>query len=246
MWAAVFGVALMGVLNPLRLSAILLVISRPRPIQNLFAFWIGAMTIALPAVLIPILVLHDIQLVASYVHELATSPMVRRIQLGLGILLLAGVALMVVRIAAQQRKHAPALVASQTGALPAAPSAADEPASRRLRGRAREAWERGSPWVAAGVGFISAPAPDAVLMVLAVILTSGAALGIQVTAGIAYVFAMLAVAELALVAYLVTPAKTEGALRRVHDWALTHRRQVVTAVLALVGLGLTAAGMGIA
>jgi hypothetical protein len=231
MWAAVFGVALMGALNPVRLSAVLLVVSRARSAQNLVAFWLGALIVAVPAILIPVFALHDVAFVESVVHRLNTSTAARRVQLGAGVLFLSMAAVVLVNIvrrpARQSAMHAPE-------------------AARRFLSRARGAWEHGSLWVAVVIGMISAPAPDAVLMVLAVILTSGAAIGMQVTAGITYVLAMLVVVETVLVSYLIAPAKTERALHRVHDWVLAHRRQVLTAVLTMVGLGLTLTGLGVA
>lgn len=248
MWAAVFVIALMGALNPVRLSAILLVVSRPRTLQNLLVFWAGAMIIALPAVVVPLLVLHDVAVVQSVVDKLSSSATVRHVQLGIGLCFLAMAAVVVIGIvrSRHQRTSEAALVGASKGALHAEAmssgvGSAGGRAVQRLRLRAHDAWERGSLWISLAIGLISAPAPDAVLMVLAVILTSGAAIGIQLTAGVSYVVAMLVVVEAVLVSYVVTPAKTERALQKVHGWAAAHRRQVLAAVLTMVGLGLTIA-----
>jgi Sap, sulfolipid-1-addressing protein len=75
-------------------------------------------------------------------------------------------------------------------------------AIRRLLGRAHNAWESGSLWVALviGMGF-GRPAPDVALFVLAIIVASGAAIGTQVSAAIAFVVGVLAVVEITLVSY---------------------------------------------
>jgi hypothetical protein len=83
-----------------------------------------------------------------------------------------------------------------------------------------------------------------VLLVLTTIMASGAAIGTQVSAAIAWVVVMFAVVEIILLSYLVTPAKTQAVLRLLHDWALAHRRQVVVATFAAVGVALVAHGMG--
>ncbi|MCZ8382748.1 GAP family protein [Mycobacterium sp. CPCC 205372] len=258
-----FGVALMGALNPLRLSAILLMISRPRPVRSLLAFWVGAVTVAVSLVLVPMFVLHDVQQVESLVREIGSSPVTRYIKLGAGLVLLTMAVLMLISLlrrpgatvsesvsvtataqntASHDDSHTPATGRHRA---PAESSAAtdDGPPIRRMIGRTQEAWKRGSLWMALVIGFMSAPAPDAVLLVLAVVLTSGASIGIQLSAGITYIVSMLVVVEAVIVSYAIIPARTECVLGRVRDWALRYRRQVVTAVLAMVGVGLTVTGI---
>jgi hypothetical protein len=56
---------------------------------------------------------------------------------------------------------------------------------------------------------------------------------------------MLAVVEIILVSYLVTPAKTQAVLRALHDRVLQpYRRQILIALFALIGVALVAKGMG--
>jgi hypothetical protein len=82
-------------------------------------------------------------------------------------------------------------------------------------------------------------------LVLTTIMASGAAIGTQVSLAIAWVVGMFAVVEIILVSYLVSPTKTETALRRLHDWVLAHRRQAWIAIIAVVGVALLAYGMGV-
>ena len=187
----------------------------------------------------------------------------------MGVLVLSIAALMAVRFAARQRarprgrnwaqlqtpgdntstlvrdSNTPAAISRLLGP---AQDAATEGGSaiRRLATRARDAWENGSLWVAFVIGLAMGPSLDAVgvLFVLAIIVASGAAIGMQVSAGIAFLVGVLAVEEIILVSNLVTPAKTQTALRRLHDWALAHRRKLLVATLAVVGVSLIAQGMG--
>jgi hypothetical protein len=55
---------------------------------------------------------------------------------------------------------------------------------------------------------------------------------------------MLTVEEIILVSNLARPAKTQQFLRRLHDWALAHRRKLMVAIFAVVGVSLMAQGMG--
>ncbi|HEY6646169.1 MAG TPA: GAP family protein, partial [Mycobacterium sp.] len=84
-----------------------------------------------------------------------------------------------------------------------------------------------------------------VLLVDTIIVGSGAAIGTQVIAVIAFVFAMLAVFEIVLISYLVAPARTQAILRPVHDWALVHRQHVLIALFVLVGIWQVITGLGI-
>jgi hypothetical protein len=117
-------------------------------------------------------------------------------------------------------------------------------AFQRLLGRAHNAWENGSLWVAFVIGLANFPAPDVVLMLLAIIVASGAAVATQVSAAVVFIIGILAVAEITLVSYLVTPAKTEAGLRWLHDWAWAHRRKILIAVAATGGISLVANGLG--
>src|ERR1700761_3352401 len=54
----VIAMALIAASNPIRLGIALLLISRPRPMLNLFTFWLGAMTMATTAGLGVLTVMH--------------------------------------------------------------------------------------------------------------------------------------------------------------------------------------------
>jgi hypothetical protein len=88
------------------------------------------------------------------------------------------------------------------------------------------------------------PAADEGAFILAIIIASGAAIGTQVSATIAFVVGTLSVVEIILVSYLATPAKTQAVLRLLHDWVRTHRRQVVVAMFAVDGVLAVANGIG--
>jgi hypothetical protein len=264
MWSSVLVLALLGALNPVRVGLILLVISRPRPVQNLLAYWIGCLIESVYALLVPLMVLHFTPTFSSFAHDLANpatvaSSTARHIQIGMGVLALSIAALMTVRISARQRAHLPTPGANTSTLVldsntPTAISrllgrAQDAPtegrsAIRRLLGRAHNAWENGSLWVSVVIGLLSGLQADGVLYVLLIIVPSGAAIGTQVSAAIAFVVGMLAVAEIMLVSYLATPAKTQAVVQLLHDWARAHRRKILVAMFAVVGVALVANGMG--
>ncbi|BBZ47095.1 hypothetical protein MPRM_43760 [Mycobacterium parmense] len=242
-------------LDPVRLGVNLLLISRPRPAQNLLVYWIGCVLASLLLLLVPILVLHFTPAFSSLVHDMAdphtrASSTLRHAEIVLGALVLAIAALIAARHLVRRRVPVPAgaaetpnpisrLLGAESGSEAGAGSG-----GRRLLGRARNAWEGGSLWVALAIGFWAGPNPSLVIFALATILASGAAIGTQVSAAVAFIVETLAVVEIVLLCDVFAPARTEAALRRVHDWARAYRRQILVAMLTLVGLALVAQGTG--
>ena len=97
---------LLVVLNPFLLAIILLIVSRPRPVQNLFAYWVGCMITNLPIFLVPLVALHVIPSFANFAHDLAApAPGVtlKPIQLGAGLVMLLVSGLVAMRHRKQQR-----------------------------------------------------------------------------------------------------------------------------------------------
>ena len=121
----------------------------------------------------------------------------------------------------------------------------DAPPRGGLLGRAQRAWESGALWVAAVIGFWAGPNPSLVLFALTTILASGAAIGTQIGVALVFIVVSLAVVEVVLLCNVVSPVKTQAALRKVHDWVGGYRQQIVVAIMTLVGLAFVAQGTGL-
>lgn len=263
MWGPVLGMALLWALNPVLLGLVLLLISRPRPMQNLVACWVGCLITNVPALLVPLLMLHVMPVFRSTAHNLAnagSNSTARHIQLGMGVIALSISGVVAVRSRARQRERVSTPVGdSSTVVLDAnTPTAISPPqgrdqdgstgrgsAIRRLVDRVNNAWENGALWVALVTGMTFLPGPAMVLFVDTTVVASGASIGTQIIAAIAFVVGALAVFEITLVSYLITPAKTQAVLRPLHEWALAHRPQVFAAIFAAVGLSLMARATGV-
>jgi hypothetical protein len=252
-------------IDPLRLGLILLLISRPRPLQSLLAYWAGAIFVSAIYMLVPLMALHAIPSFRSFTKKIAASataatfanPTVQHIQLGLGAIALLIAAFMAIRLRAGQHAYAATpggttstvVADSNTTAMspPLGPTQ-DAPRQgpiRRLRARALGAWESESPRAALLVGLASGPPPVTVLLVLTTVMASEAAIGAQISITIAWIFGMFAIVEIILVSYLASPRKTETAMRLLHNWVLAHRRRVWIAMIAVVGVVLLTYGMGV-
>src|SRR6201996_8127228 len=113
MWSSVVVLALPIALDPVRLGVNLLLVSRPRPAQNLLVYWIGCVAASCLLLLVPLLVLRFTPMFSTFVHDLANpnpaaSSTVRHVEVALGVLILAIAALMAVRLVMRRRAKVPA------------------------------------------------------------------------------------------------------------------------------------------
>lgn len=253
--------ALITVPDPLRLIATFLVISRPRPAQNLFAYWAGAVILNGGVLLVPLIVLYFTPSLRSFVQGLASptsagGTTVQPLPFALGVVSLVIAALLAYRIWTRRRVSLAATSGGATEELinePAPPPAsrfdgiedwATEGKSviRRLLGRIYRAWTGGSLWVSLLMGLTYSPVQ--VSIALTIIAASTATLGTQLLAAIAFVVIMLALVEIILVSYLIAPVRTEAVIRPFHDWAQAHTQQLLAGISAVAGLFLIAQGLG--
>jgi len=262
MWSEVLGLALLAALNPMLLGLILLVISRPRPAQNLFVYWVGCLIVNVPAFLVSLMVLRWVPAFASFARDMSTADpgsSIKPFQLTVGVVALSVAGLMVVRLWVRRRTRVPAPLGAgaesasvlvldsdeaTADSLPQGPLARVRAASRTVFRRGRDAWDNGALWVALVFGMGYLPPPPLVLLVDTVVVGSGATVGTQVVAVIAFVLVMLAMLEVVLIVHLVAPSRTQAVLRPVHEWALDHRQHVLIALFTLVGLLMVLTGTG--
>lgn len=261
MWGPLMVGALFTALNPVRLAVVALVISRPRPLANLFAYWVGALVLGIPFMLVPLFVLHSAPAIESFTQGLGSSSTIKHVQVGIGVVALSLAALMLARSRSRQLA-----TVSESSSEPAAvtvaaappvpfsrlltrdpePTSANGSPFRRLLRRARRSWDDGSLWVAGLLGGLTGgPSLDGIVMGTAVIVTSGASTATQVSAAIVFVLAMLVLVEIVLMCAAVVPEKTGEALQVVHDWVEAHRRRIVVALYLAIGIALIAHGFGV-
>ena len=137
-WSPVLVLALMLALDPLRLGLLLLLITRPRPVHSLLVYWVGAMTVSVPYMLVPLIVLHVTPGFRSFAQHACLprsifgSPTARHIQIGMGVVALLIAALMAIRLRASQRAYVatPANTASPLVAESNTPTAISQPLDR--------------------------------------------------------------------------------------------------------------------
>jgi hypothetical protein len=243
MWGMVLLIAFGASLDPMRMGIAVLLISRPRPVLTLLAFWLGGMTTGVTVALFMLWLVRDVaSAVSQHVAAMANSAIVAPLQIAGGVVALLIGAKIAVSLSA--RRRAPVLVSA--GDAPAPMLAPNAPnAFSRVSGRVRDALEGGNLWVSFVVGLGSATPPIETLIVFTAILASGAAVGVQFSAAMVFTVVTLAVIEIPLLTYLVTPAKTQAVMLQLQGWIRARRTLVAAIFLIVTGVALVATGIGV-
>ena len=239
MCSAVFVLSLLVAMDPVRIGIMALLISRPRPILNLLAFWLGGMAAGIATALVVLLFLRDLTLsVMRVVLSAISSPTVAYIQVGIGVLTVWIAALVAARFWA--RRRAVPVTGGEPSALLLEPNT---PTGRRrlsIRGRL----EGGSLVVAFVAGLGLATPPVEYLAAIIAILASGATAASQVGAALMFTLVAFTVVEVPLVSYLATPAKTLAVVQRLNSWISARRQALSAVVVAAFAVVLVVTGMG--
>lgn len=239
----VLVLALMMATDPVRLGVTLLLISRPRPILNLLAYWLGAMLVGVTAAVVVLTMMRDFApTLLQNLSSLAATPVVRHAQIAFGVLALLLAALTTAGLPARQPLRVPVSVGGDPSALLLQPSTPT--GISQLLGRARRVLGGESLWVALAAGIGTGPAPLEYLVALTAILAMGGAIGTQISAAVVFNVVMLAVCEITLVSYLATPTRTLAIIDQLNSWVRTHRRRILSLMIGVAGVCLVVTGSG--
>lgn len=198
-------------LEPFRIGMTVLMLNRPRPQLQLFAFLCGGFAMGMSVGLVVLFVLRQRLLESTHF----TLPKVQ--------LVLGGLAL---------------ISATYLWLRPGPEDGDDEGWMSRL---GRRLTQGGSLWVAAVAGLaIALPSFD-FLAVLAVILASGSGAATQIAALVTFHVVAFTLVEIPLIAFLVAPQRTLAAMTSLNEWMRRRRRREVAVLLAVVGVILLAA-----
>lgn len=228
--------ALAAMVDPLRIGITALVVSRPRPVLQLSAFWLGSLAMGLGVGLGALFLLREPALVfMAHMEARAASSGAALVQIAVGALALMLALMVAIRVPVRLRARLPDDAAQARGGTSNAFS--------RLSSRAGDALKGESLWVAFVAGAWLAT-PLQYIAALAAILASSAPAATQVGAVIAYLLVTLAFAEIPILSQLVAPAQTQAVMSRIHDWVLPRRRQLIAVIIAVIGTFLVINGIG--
>jgi hypothetical protein len=244
MWGLVLLFALSAAQDPLRIGVMALLIARPRPMHNLFVYWLGLMVTGFGAALAALFVLHDLLLpVVRVVTSVAASPVVPPMQIVLGALALLAAALLTVRSVVRQPAHA-AIPAGDSHALVLQPGTPTVPGRLSLSSMLKSLLEGRSLGMAFIAGLCTSTQIIECGAAMIAILASRAGAGTQVCSALMFTLVAFAIVEIPLVSCLVSPAKTQAVVMWLHEWLRAHRGPIFVFVLGLVGVWMMVSGMG--
>jgi hypothetical protein len=241
-WGTVLFIAFIAALDPMRVAIALLLISWPRPMHNLLAYWLGAMAASVASALAALTLLRSLTpILTRNVEAMAGSSIVHDIQIGAGLVALPLAAWIVV-VSMRQRSRMKISAGGPT--IDIGPPAAPAPRIPWLSARTQNGLRPRSFRVVFFGGFISAIPPVEYLVILAAILASGAATGIQLSAAVTFTLVSLVVIEIPLITCLAAPGKSHVVMLQVQNWVHSRRKLIVAVGLAVGGVAMLATGMG--
>ncbi len=242
MWGTVLLMAVVAVLDPVGIGVVAYLLSRPNPTPRLVAYLIGGFGVSLIAGGVVVFALGG----AAVGKSSSVPP---EIEIAVGALALLVAALVATGIAARLRDRAQARhPGSHDSDGPVTPeperSGVEKlPGFEKLPQRAQNALRSDSPWIAWVVG-VALGLPGAYyLAAIAAILKSGVGTGGRIAGLVVFNLILFAVAEIALVSFLVTPETTRARLEQLHQWVATHQRIIIATLAGIVGIYLLIVGI---
>ncbi len=236
MWNAVLVLSVVVAMDPVRIGITALLISRPRPMLNLLAFWLGGMAAGISVALVVFLCLRELSFsVMRVVVSAFSSPIVAPIQIVGGVLAV----LIAARIWARQGAPVP-VTGDEASVAVLQPCTAIASRPLSIRGRL----EGGSLVVAFLAGLALATPPVEYLAAITAILASTATAAAQIGAALIFTVVAFTVVEIPLISYLTTPTKTLAVVQQLNEWISLRRYAIPAVIVGAVGVLLVVTGMG--
>jgi hypothetical protein len=247
MWSAVLFFGIIAAQDPVRIGIMALLISRPRPLSNLLAYWLGLMVTGFGLALAALFLLHDFLVpVVRLTHSIAAHPALPAIQVAAGVLALSAAGMVVMPRSVRQAAYALMPTTSNPVAPPVETAKTPTAASRLTVPRL--SWTAVLERKSLGMPFVAGLCTSTQLLefwgAMLVILASGAAAGTQVAAALVFTLVAYTITEIPLVAYVVSPAKTQSVVMGMHGWLSARRRTIFVMLLGTFGAMMLAKGVG--
>ncbi|MBX9978736.1 MULTISPECIES: GAP family protein [Mycobacterium] len=235
MWLTVLVLACVATADPLRIGVGVALSSRRQAVGPLAAFWLGGMAVSAVLAAVVLFGVRDTALATMHRMQVATaSATAGHIQIGMGV-----VALLIAGAGVAPRQRSRLGISDSHGSALQLRTAAT---MSRLSHRAQDALQARPIRMSftLGVGML---VDFRYLGALTAIVTSGVAMGTQISAAGAYSLIALAFVELPLVSRLAAPAKTDRMMSAVNKWAKARRQQVFALVIGVLGVFLMTRGL---
>lgn len=231
MWTTVLVLAIAVNFEPTRIGLVPLMLVRPRPLLQLFAFLSGCLAMTFSVGLLVLFVFHKSPLGTDKSNGAV-------IQLIVGAIALVVAAILASNLTFRRNSGEPVASATTPDTVGAAELATTAPrAIDRMSMMVKKTLQKGnSPWFAALVGLgVGLPSVD-YMAILIVIGASGAAPLAQAAALVTFLVIGHAVVAIPLASYLVSPARTSDAVARFQTWIQARTRREFAVLLTIIGL----------
>ncbi len=251
MWTCVLIMGLGMAIDPVRLGLVVVLLSRKRPMVNLFAFWLGGIISGVTIATAVLVLMHEAALGAirqagAAIAEVRSAVVIfsgGNLQITFGLLALVLVAVVSTRARAAAREPAMAVTVGGGGAATLVQQKGSRNPIVWLGARTQAMLDCDRLWPAFVIGAASSFPPYEGAVLLAVIMASGSDVSIQFGAFIIFTLIVLAVIEIPLVGFLAVPEKTEAIMLRLQHWLRTYRLQITQAIFGFTGVLLLSQGI---
>jgi hypothetical protein len=243
MWNAVVYIGLVMATDPIRLGLALVLVTRRRPVVNLFAFWLGGVISGLAVAMVALVLARDvalpaIRLAVNAFTELRSSIIILSgggLHITLGVIALVAVLVLSARQRARERTPVGVGIGDAPGSVTMAPP--PQGLIARMGARAHRMLVcDGFVWPAFIVGLTSSAPPIETVTALTIIMASGATIGMQFSAFLVFILLVLTVIEIPLVGYLAMPQKTEALMDQVQRWVQAYGRKFTHYMIGAMGV----------
>ena len=241
MWGTVVLMAAVTAVDPKRLGVVAVILSRPKTMRLLLAYFIGGFGVSLIGGAVSLFVLEGVGIGAKN----SVSP---GIEIAVGALALLAAVLIGSGLAERlrdrvQSRNPKAAELDKPPVTDGRSGIEQAPGFAKLPVRTQNALRSESPWVAWVRGVAGGMPTAYYLAAIAAILSSGASAGTAVGALVLFNVVAFASAEIPMVSFLIAPETTRTSLDDLYDWMHTHRRLSVAVLAGVVGIYLLAVGI---
>ena len=230
MWSTVLVMAGVAAADPLRIGVVAYMLSRAHPIRLLLPFFVVAFAINVAVGAAVVFVFGG----ASLGHGGTGSPVLEITggALALGLALASATGL----LEALLRRFRRARVAVGAGESADPPTLDSLPVVSKLPDGIKAGLRGDAGWAAALLGLTNGFPTPYYLAAMAAALTSGAAVGEQMTALVIFTLVSFAVALVPLISFWVAPRGTRDYVERIYAALKARQRLVITVIATAVGL----------
>jgi len=240
-WGTVVLMAAVTAVDPKRIGVVAVILSRPKTMRLLLAYFIGGFGVSLIGGAVSLFVLEG----AGIGAKNSVPP---GIEIAVGALALLAAVLIGSGLAERlrdrvQSRNPKAAELNKPPVTDGRSGIEQAPGFAKLPVRTQNALRSESPWVAWVRGVAGGMPTAYYLAAIAAILSSATSAGTAVGALVLFNVVAFASAEIPMISFLIAPEATRTSLDHLYDWMHTHRRLSVAVLAGVVGIYLLAVGI---